>query len=257
MNKNVLIVDCDDRQIQRIERIVRIAARETGHVPGIFKANNVTDADEILQVTDIDTVLLDTVYRGFKQGEYLGFKWVESFRKTKKYFLLPVIFISSLDEPGMMEYACGELHCMEFFPRNFPSDQLLELMRTVMRYTTRRDEENYVLPRNYGMYYPMRVKEILFAQIHNKLLYIHKQEGRVLEIMHTNLSQLMEMAKSGCIIQCNKNTVVNKKYVSKVDLKKHYLLINGSDEPIKIGRVYEEEIRKKFLMKNCDCKDFT
>lgn len=255
MNKNVLIVDCDDRQIQRIEKVVWIAAKEKNIIPKMFTANNVTDADEILQETDIDILILDTVYKGFKRGEYLGVEWVERFRETEKYMFLPVIFISSMEEP--LNYAYMELKCIGFFPRKFETERLLKVLRRAMYYTTYRDDENYVVPRNYGVYYPIKVKEIVYAQVKDRLLYIHKQDGEVLEIMHMNLSQLYESSESICILQCNKSTLVNKNYVAKVDLKEKYLLLKENSTQIKIGKPYEEAIRRRFLMKNQDCVVFS
>lgn len=252
--KNVLIVDCDDRQIQRIEKIVWLAAREKNIIPRIYTANNVTDAEEILQETDIDILILDTVYKGYKRGEYLGFELVERIREVDKYFALPVIYVASLEDEMM--YAYRKLHCLGFIPRRFETQQLLKVLRKAMYHTTLRDEDNYVMPRNYSVYYPIKVKNIVYAEIKNKLLYIHKLDGEVFEIMHTNLSQLYKQARSICMIQCNKSMLINKNYVTRVDFTEQYLMLKGSDTKFKIGKPYVEALRKRLIMKDKDYAEF-
>ena len=143
MKKQILIVDSEDRQLHRIEKVLQDAAEEIGVKIEIHTANTIAEADLFLQEYDIDTLILDTVYRGFKFGEYQGIKWVEELRKIDRYVLLPVIFIASVGEPR--EYAYTELNCLGFLPRVFDTDQLMKVLRKALYYTTYRDEENYVI----------------------------------------------------------------------------------------------------------------
>lgn len=246
MKKQILIVDSEDRQLHRIEKVLQDAAEEIGVKIEIHTANTIAEADLFLQEYDIDTLILDTVYRGFKFGEYQGIKWVEEIRKIDRYVLLPVIFIASVGEPR--EYAYTELNCLGFLPRVFDTDQLMKVLRKALYYTTYRDEENYVLPKKRGMLYPIKVKDIVYVEMADRLLHIYMLNEEMLEIPHQSMVDFAKEAESKSLVQCNKRMLVNKAYVSEVDLEKGHLLLmfKGEKQQLPIGKQYLEVVKKAF-----------
>lgn len=247
MKKHILIVDSDDKQINRIEKVVRRTAIQGNKRFEIYAANTISDAVIWLEGMDIDLLILDTVYRGIKPGEYPGIELVKRLRLMSKYLFLPVIFVASVQEPEV--YAYKELNCLGFLNRTFSAEKLSKIVSRALHYTTYRDWENYILPRKQGILYTIKVKYIIYVEMKERLLFIHQSRDGVLEIPHKTLKKLQEESRSKCLIRCNRSTLVNRLYVQEVNLLEQYIILKESGLKIPIGVRYRETVRKGFCMR--------
>lgn len=240
MDKRVLIVDCGNKQTERIASLVLEAAAKEDKTIKLYTARNITEAERLLNDDDIDILILNAVYKKEMQEEYLGISWVEELRETDKYVLLPVIFITAAEE--MREYAYKELNCLGFLPETFEEEELLRVLRKAFQYSTYRDEEKYILPRKNGMVYPIQVKNIVYVEVENRLLHIHLKDGIVIKIPHKTMQELYEEADSECLVQCNKSMLVNRAYVSEINILEQYLILKYNQEKIPIGYRYSDAV---------------
>ena len=122
MDKRILIVNCGNKQTERIAGLVLEAAAKEDKTIKLYIARNITEAESLLNDDDIDILILDAVYKKEKQEEYLGISLVEELREMDKYVLVPVIFITSAVE--MREHAYKELNCLSFLPEAFETLEL-------------------------------------------------------------------------------------------------------------------------------------
>ena len=247
LDKCILIVNCGNKQTERIAGLVLEAAAKEDKTIKLYIARNITEAESLLNDDDIDILILDAVYKKEKQEEYLGISLVEELREMDKYVLLPVIFITSAVE--MREHAYKELNCLSFLPEAFEEDALLKVLRKALQYSTYRDEENYVLLRKSGMLYPIQVRDIVYVEMENRLLFIHLKDGRLLKVPHKTMQELYEEADAACLVQCNKSMLVNRAYVSEINLLKEYLVLRDTQIKIPIGYHYRDAVRQGFQQK--------
>ena len=236
MRKRVLIVDCDSRQIQRIAGVVKETALQSGKGMDIYAACTLQEAEVIMEETDIDILILDTVYKGMELEEYPGIKWARSVRDREKYIPLPIIFISSVSEPKM--YAYREINCLGFLPRQFKAEQLRKVLEKAMHHITLREGDKSICVRAQGIVYPLRIKDILYVEVLNRVLYIYKIDGTVLEMSHKPLRDFQMEVNSKCLVQCNKSMLINILYVDNLDQEGEYVTLAKDDIQLLVGKKY-------------------
>lgn len=242
MRKQVLIVDSDDRQIQRIAGVLKETALQSGNGIDIFAANTLEEGGEIMEEADIDVLILDTVYKGMVLEEYPGIKWAQKMRERPKYMPLPIVFVSSVLEPR--EYAYQEINCLGFLPRKFQTEELRRVLTKAMYHLTVREGEKSVSVRAQGIIYPIRIKDILYVEVLQRVLYIYQTNGEVLEMPHKPLRDFQMEAGSQCLIQCNKSMLLNTLYVEKLDSKEGIVLLKQDDIQLLVGKKYLPTVQK-------------
>lgn len=247
MKKQILIVDSDDRQINRILRVLQKAVKKWGGEAEVYKANSVSEADRLLEMADIDLLITDVVFKGFHFGEYPGIEWVAKIRSVEKYALLPIVFVASVPEPR--EYAYKQLNCLGFFTRAFVPEDLFSVLDRAMSYTTYRDEENKLLLRENGIYYPLHVKEIIYAETIERILYIHRINGEILQFTRKPLADLWKESHSDCLLQCNKSTLINRKFMELINEAEEYVMLTGEERKFPIGKKYMSALKASQQLK--------
>lgn len=248
MRKQVLVVDSDDRQIQRIVSVLRETALQSGNGLDIYVANTLDDADEVIEETDIDVLILDTVYKGMDLKEYPGIKWAEKVREKSKYALLPIVFVSSMAQPR--EYAYQEINCLGFLLRQFKAEDLHKVLTKAMYHTTQRDRDKNVLVRAQGIIYPIQIKDILYVEVLHRVLYIYQTNGEVLEMPHKPLRDFQMEVDSKCLIQCSKSMLLNTLYVDKLDSKEGLVSLKQDDIRLLVGKKYLPMVQKALHRKS-------
>lgn len=248
LKKRILIVDSDDRQIRRIVNIIMKSIREMNQKVEIRAAHTISEADTLLKEGDIDILILDTIYRGCKRGEFSGIDWVRRLRVTKKYQFLPVIFIASIEKPK--EYAYKELNCLGFLPRVFETAHFYKVLEKALEYATYRDEENYILLRKQGVIYPIQIKEIVYVEWEHPYFHVHQENGEILSFPYKRISEFYEEANADCLIRCNRSILVNKLHILDVDFQKQHIILKNKEEKLTIGRVYMDMVKKELIPKS-------
>lgn len=241
MRKQILIVDSDDRQIRRIAGVVKETAVQSGNRMEIYVANTLEEAGIIIEDIDIDVLILDSVYKGMALEKYPGIMWAQKIREYEKYISLPIIFISSLSEPKM--YAYREINCMGFLPRQFNGEELKRILEKAMYHSTFREGDKSICVRAQGILYPFQIKDILYVEVLNRILYIYRTNGEVLEMHHKPLRDFQAEVDSKCLIQCNKSMLINTLYVSEVNEKEGYVTLSREDVRLLVGKKYLDEVR--------------
>ena len=236
-----MIVDSEDRQILRIVGVLKETAIQSGKRMDIYAANTLVEAERIMEETDIDILILDCVYKEMILGEYPGIKWALRVREYEKYISLPIVFISSVLEPKL--YAYREINCMGFLPRKFKGEELQPILEKAMHHSTLHEGDKSICVRAQGILYPFQIKDILYVEVLNRILYIYRTNGEVLEMHHKPLRDFQAEIASKCLIQCNKSMLVNTLYVSEVDEKEGYVTLSREDVRLLVGKKYLDEVR--------------
>lgn len=236
MKKQVLVIDSDDRQIQRIVSVLKETAVQTGNRMDIYVSNTLQDAETVMDEIEIDVLILDTVYKGMSLEDYPGIEWVLKVREKEKYVLLPVIFVSSIVEPRLEAYRRS--NCLGFLPRQFKADELRRVLQKAMHHTTCKDANEKILIKAQGIVYLIQIKDILYVEVLNRILYIYQKNGLILEVPHKPLENFRSEVDSKCLVQCNKSMLVNILYVLGVDKEEGHVTLAKDDIQLLVGKKY-------------------
>lgn len=242
MRKQVLIVDSEDRQVQRIASVLKETAIQSGKRMDIYAANTLSEAETIIEERDIDILILDAVYKGMDLKEYPGVKWAQRLRECEKYVSLPIVFISSVSEPKM--YAYREINCLGFLSRQFKKEELQRILEKAVHHSTLREGDKNVCVRVQGILYPFSIKDILYVEVLKRILYIYRTNGEILEMPHKPLRDFLVEADSKCLIQCNKSMLINTLYIERLDEKEGRVSLAKTDITFLVGKKYLPDIQR-------------
>lgn len=242
MKKAILIIEDDAEQLDMLKQLVMAVGANTE----IYTADNVTSAYRILMEKTIDVFLADIILDTTKPGDTAGIRLVEKIRKIPKYMFTPVIFITSLEDPAM--YAYTDLNCMGYIEKPFAPERVVRLVIKALNYTTEREKEVSLTFRKDGILYPVKLKEIVYMESINHIMYIHLLDGSVLEIPYKTCKQVMQETDTNCLMQCSRSTLVNKEYVLSIDAPNRFLTLKDDLGMLDIGITY----KKKILAEFCD-----
>ena len=241
MKKKVLVMDRDDRQIQRIAGSIRNVAVQLGCRVDIFGSSSVKEAERIAEENDLDLLITDVVLD--EKGKYEGTSWVEHLRKSSKYAMLPIIFVSSEEKPR--EYAYKEINCMGYFARKFKAEELQKVLVKGMQNTTPKEEERYIMLRVKGILYPMQIKEILYAKVAERILFVYCADGNIFEIPNKTLLDFQKEMGSRYMLPLNRNLLVNFWGVDRIDHEQRAFVLKG-DARLTVGKKEIERFEKTF-----------
>lgn len=238
MAKNVLIVEDNVNSANLIENI--IASIDSSIA--VFIAANSETAYKYAMEKDIDVFILDIILNTRIQGDTSGIKFAKEIRSVNKYLFTPMIFMTSLEDPLM--YAYRDLHCYGYLEKPFDKDSAEELIRNALKFENAKNEEETVYFRKEKIIYPIKISDVIYTSNINHTMYIHHQNGTILSIPYKTCSQLLSEIRSDCLIQCNRNTLVNKNYIENADLVNRYITLKNQDV-VDIGRVYIKKVEKE------------
>ena len=238
--KTVLIVEDDENQALRLEQLVH--QLNSGVVVRI--ANNLTDAYHILMENVIDVFLIDIILKTVTMGDTAGIRLVENIRKLPQYLFTPVIFVTSLEDPEM--YCYKGLNCIGYIEKPYDKNQVTALVEKALHYTTQRDENIRITFRKDGILYPVELKKIIYIESIDHILHIHMNDGDVMEIPYKTCKQIMEEVGSERMLQCSRSTIVNREYISSIDIVNQCITLKGNLGSVAIGITYKKKLATEF-----------
>jgi DNA-binding LytR/AlgR family response regulator len=140
-------------------------------------------------------------------------------------------------------YAYREINCMGFLPRQFKGEELQRILEKVMHHSTLREGDKNICVRAQGIIYPFQIKDILYIEVLNRVLYIYRIDGEVLEMHHKPLRDFQAEVDSKCLIQCNKSMLMNILYAVALDEKEGYVTLSKEDVQLLVGKKYLDKVR--------------
>lgn len=240
MKKVVLIVEDDADQLEMLRRLVKTASEDTE----VYTANNAKSAYKIFMEKTIDVLLADIILDTGRPGDVSGIRLVESFRKVPKYMFTPVIFVTSLEDPTM--YAYTDLNCIGYIEKPFEPARIVHLVEKALNFTTIREKEVSMSFRKDGIWYPIRVNEIVYMESMKHIMHIHLSNNSVIEFPYVTCKQIMEENDVGPLVQCSRSTIVNKDYIQSIDLQNKYIIFKEKLGRVDIGVTYKKKIAMEF-----------
>ena len=240
MKKVVLIVEDDADQLKMLKCLVEKTSKDTE----IYTADNAMLAYKIFMEKTIDVMLVDIILNTSRPGDVSGIRLVESFRKVQKYMFTPVIFVTSLEDPTM--YAYTDLNCIGYIEKPFDPKRIIRLVEKALNYTTIREKKISLSFRKDGIWYPIRVEEIVYMESINHIMYIHLVNGSVPDFPYVTCKQIMQESDTGPLVQCSRSTIVNKDYIECIDIQNKYIVFRDKLGQVDIGVTYRKKMATEF-----------
>lgn len=238
MVKSILIVEDNVKSADLIEKI--ITSIDSSIV--VYVAENSEAAYKYAMEKDIDVFILDIILNTRIQSDTSGIKFAKEMRNVHKYLFTPMIFMTSLEDPEM--YAYRDLHCYGYLEKPFDVSKAEELIRGALKFEKQINEDETVYFRKDKIIYPFKISDIVFTCNNNHTMVIHHKNGTTLSIPYKTCSQLLNEVKSDCLMQCSRNTLVNKKYIKTVDLINRYITLTNQ-ERVEIGGTYLKKVERE------------
>lgn len=240
MKKVVLIVEDDADQLEVLRQVVEAADSNAQ----IYTASNATVAYKLLMTHTVDVFMVDIILDTSSRGDTSGVRLVEKLRTIPKYMFTPVIFVTSLEDPSM--YAYTDLHCISYIEKPFDTKQILRVVEQALNFTTIRDKEASLSFRKDGIWYPVKIKNIVYMEIINHIMYIHMSGGSVLDIPYVTCKQVLNDDDTDTLVQCSRSIIVNKEYVLAVDLPNQFIIFRDNYGRVDIGKTFKKKIMMEF-----------
>ena len=227
---NVLIIEDDLLFATRLEAIIS----ETAHL-FVGHCNSAAEAQQWLTHNSCDVALID-----IHLGKGLnGIEISEEFKKLK----IPVIFITAFPSEEIYNES---LHNDESYFLVKPFDKFT-LSSVLDKIDKNRESSSFILKDN-NQLIKMEWNNLLYIEVEGNYCIYHFINKRI-AIKNSLTKILKENIKNNPLIQINRNFVVNKFKISKINTKESSIEIAGINIPVGSKYLNEVALNYKFISK--------
>lgn len=227
---NVLIIEDDLLFATRLEAIIS----ETPHL-FVGHCNSAAEAQQWLTHNSCDVALID-----IHLGKGLnGIEISEEFKKSK----IPVIFITAFPSEEIYNES---LHNDESYFLVKPFDKFT-LSSVLDKIDKNRESSSFILKDN-NQLIKMEWSNLLYIEVEGNYCIYHFINKRI-AIKNSLTKILKENIKNNPLIQINRNFVVNKFKISKINTKESSIEIAGIIIPVGSKYLNEVALNYKFISK--------
>ncbi|MBR3645199.1 MAG: response regulator transcription factor [Lachnospiraceae bacterium] len=237
--KNVLIIEDNIESAQYLEKLVKQVSEDTH----IFIAQNKSKAYEIAMENDITLMLVDIVLDRKVSNDISGIRFVEIIRKIDKYRFVPIIMITSLEDPKLYTYS--ELHVYGYVEKPYDSEYVKELVGEALKFPVIEEQKKKYYFRKDGIIYAVDLDEIMYIENKRKTVVFYTTTDNV-TVPYIPIAKIMLQLNANQFTQCNRNCIINKNYVEMVDTINRFIKLKKTKKMIEIGITMKKKISMEF-----------
>lgn len=238
--KKVLLLEDNEAALEHLKKILQeVPVRNK-----VYACGKLQDAYQYTLEKQIDLFIVDIILDTSIPGDSSGLKFVDSIRKIEKYAFTPVIFVTSLEDAKLYTYE--RLHCYSFVEKPFDVKRLKELICKCLNFPGEQRQEKTLYFRKDGIILAVDRSEIVYAESVNHTMNIHTSRGDQMSIPYITLKRFLEETDSSEIIQCSRNTVVNKAFIHNIDIPNRMIQLKDGLGSIEIGIRFKKQLREEF-----------
>lgn len=233
--KRVLILEDNEACLQYLAQIVK----EVDNTAFIYLSKSVEEAYPYMLEQRIDLFLIDIILRSDISGDISGLYFANKVRMIKQYFFVPLVFITSLEDTKCIAY--DKFHCYKFIEKPFDPKKVKSVIRDCLKFSSEAKEDKQLFFRKDGVILVVEIKNILFAETINHILHIHTRND-VLKIPYITLKKFLQEADCEKLIQCSRNSIINKEYIKNIDVPNRTIQLSTGDR-VEIGITFKNIIK--------------
>lgn len=234
MIKNVLVVEDNEVHMKALEKLLSKISDIN-----VIKAYNMAEACYMLSLYEYSLFLIDIVLDKSKRGDLSGIHLVNYIRELSKYQFTPVIFITSLEDPKLSAFK--ELHCYDYIEKPFSEKQVVDVVEQALKFPVQRSNNEFLYLKKEGIIYSFDLTKVKYITVSRRGMEIHSVD-EVMHMPYASIDGIIKELGNDDFIQCNRNTVVNKRYIDTIDMTNKILRLKDEDEFISIGKMMKKEL---------------
>ena len=210
----------------------------------VYSTCDLKDAYQYILENTVDLFIIDIILDTSRPGDTSGLKFVENLRKIGKYEFTPVIFITSLEDSKLYTYE--NLQCHRFIEKPFDSQLVKKTIEKCLRFPSKEREKKTLYFRKDGIVLAVDLEKLVYAECINHIMHIHLDNGEILKIPYVTLKKLLSDTAEYDIIQCSRNTLVNRAFMHNVDNTNRFIQLKGNRGRLEIGIMFRTRIKEIF-----------
>lgn len=236
MMKNVLIVEDNKECMGALVEMVK----ECDSTSVIYCADNSPMAYKYAMEERIDLFLVDIMLDDSVKNDVSGIVFANTIRGIERYQFVPLIFVTSLEDYKMNAFQ--NLHCYGYVEKPFDFEKVKAVIGDALKYPVKDERSNrYIYYRKDGILYSVDSEQIMYIEATRRALFLYLKDEEI-RIPYKTFSSILHQLNTYDFLQCNRNTIVNRKFINYIDETNKYVKMKDG-KMLEIGRT----IKKKFL----------
>lgn len=237
LKKNILVIEDNkyymDLVCDMLEQIPDVI---------VHKATNSADAYKYTMEISIDIFIVDIILNSKVLGDVSGIQFIERIRTISKYKFTPVIITTSLEDPKLHSYSY--LHCYRYFEKTYDPNELLETVLEVLQYETPKENSKMIYYKREGLLFSINTEDIIYIENCSRFLKYHCVDG-VHKAPYKPCKKIIEEIDLNDFIQCNRHTIVNRRYILYIDAVNRYITLINDYGNLEIGPRMKKEVMSR------------
>lgn len=236
--KKILIIEDNKAEAEALSNVVYKIDSEVKTI----KTDNVGKALEYAINNNFSLFIVDIILNPQIKTDASGIEFVETIRQLPQYKYVPVIFVTSLNDPRL--YAYENLHCYRYIQKPLLYSDVEPVIQEALDFTHIVENEMPLKLKQDGILYIIQKNEIIYAYskaAKMTIVTIKEKYG----FYYLTCDSLLDMLKSDNFIKCSRNTIVNSRCIRSIDQRKEYIELDGCSDKIKIGRTFKKNFLKE------------
>lgn len=237
--KKILILEDDCEAAKRLEKIIGAI---NGNIE-IFYVANYADACKIVFEEVFTLFIVDIVLDRKDPNDASGLDFIRFLRGICQYEFSPVIITTGIADSKL--YAYDNLHCYQYLEKPYKTEQVQAAIEQALKIPQKEEQDRYIHLRDDDTILAQKVNEIVYVYYKDRKLILRSVDG-VSVFYYRSLRQIKGQLFSNHFVQCNRNTLVNRKFVWKIDVANGKLKLKGTYGNLIIGTTYKRKISEEF-----------
>lgn len=238
--KKILILEDNTAAVEHLKALID----ELSVKCEVYSTHNLKEAYQYILDNTVDLFIIDIILDTSRPGDTSGLKFVDNLRKIEQYAFVPVIFVTSLEDSKL--YAYENLHCYSFIEKPFDSKAVRKTIEKCLHFPNKECEKKTLYFRKDGIILAVELERLVYAECINHVMHIHVDNGEVLKIPYITLKKLLGDVEGYNVIQCSRNTLVNKGFVQNVDFTNRVIQLKDNHGRVEIGVMFKKTLKEIF-----------
>ena len=238
--KNVLILEDNKYAAEELKMIIGSinASLRT------FVCSNSKEAKQLATAEIISVFIVDIILEDSCPNDMSGLEFVDFIRSKSMYKYSPVIFTTSYSARKL--YAYENLHCYQYLEKPFLPEMAEKIIRQALEMSERYEEESYIALKHDDEIIEQKINDIIYVKCKGRKLSV-VTEDHIYCIYYKTISKMKEKFLKHSFFQCNRSTLVNRKYIRDISIKKGEIVLKQEFGTLTFGRTYKQRYKNEYL----------
>lgn len=237
MQRNILVVEDNDAHMKALLSIIN----DLNLNVKVYCASNIEEAYSMALKYSIHLFLVDIILDIKSPGDVSGLNFATKMRTVKQYKFVPLVFITSLEDPKLFSYS--QLNCMGYIEKPFNVEQVKNIILKALEFPIGDNDDRFIYFRKDGITYSVHVSDIIYIESNRRKIKIVCVDDE-LEIPYITCKQILAELDSKSFFLCSRYCIINKKYIVQVDYTNRYIKLRYVDGPIEIGITMKKSFKE-------------